>query len=96
MVLVIVMESMRGEREREAILGNKKEEKGSRVRSGIDDGDRKEWQGRFVVYYCYSALNRAPPPPPRMIARIKARKRSAYSGGGTGLILCYTRTRAYP
>lgn len=43
MVLVIVMESMRGEREREAILGNKKEEKGSRVRSGIDDGDRKEW-----------------------------------------------------
>jgi hypothetical protein len=32
-VLVIVMESMRGERE--AILGNKKEENGSRVRSGI-------------------------------------------------------------
>jgi hypothetical protein len=37
----------------------------------------------------YSPLNRAPPPPPRMIARINARKRSAYSAGGTGLILCY-------
>jgi hypothetical protein len=39
--------------------------------------------------HLYSALNRAPPPPPRMIARINARKRSAYSAGGTGLILCY-------
>ena len=37
----------------------------------------------------YSPLNRAPPPPPRIIARINARKRSAYSVGGTGLILCY-------
>ena len=36
----------------------------------------------------YSALNRAPPSPPRMIARINAKKRSPYSAGGTGLILC--------
>lgn len=38
---------------------------------------------------CYSALNRAPPPPPRMIAFIKAKNRSPYSFGGTGLILCW-------
>src|SRR5712671_193732 len=31
-----------------------------------------------------------------MIARINARKRSAYSAGGTGLILCYTAQRQNP
>ena len=36
----------------------------------------------------YSDLKRAPPPPPRMMAFMNAKKRSPYSCGGTGLILC--------
>jgi hypothetical protein len=40
----------------------------------------------------YSALNRSPPPPPLITAFINAKKRSEYSAGGTGLILCYTNT----
>lgn len=38
----------------------------------------------------YSDLNLAPPPPPRMMAFMKSKKRLPYSTGGTGLILCYT------
>lgn len=41
----------------------------------------------------YSALNRVPPSPPRMIARINAKNRSPYSAGGTGLILCCLPTK---
>lgn len=37
----------------------------------------------------YSDLNFSPPPPPRIIACMKVKNRSAYSAGGTGLILCY-------
>ena len=36
----------------------------------------------------YSDLNRPPPSPPRMIDFMNEKKRSAYSCGGTGLILC--------
>src|SRR5947208_16181205 len=89
---VIVMESMRGERER-GHTGEQERRGGSRVRTELMTGIVRNGRAGSR-YYCYSALNRAPPPPPRMIARIKARKRSAYSGGGTGLILCYIRTRA--
>jgi len=35
-----------------------------------------------------SALNFSPPSPPRMISFMKEKKRSPYSLGGTGLILC--------
>jgi hypothetical protein len=54
----------------------------------LERRERNEMRGK-VGWHLYSALNRAPPPPHRMIARMNARKRSAYSAGGTGLILCY-------
>lgn len=36
----------------------------------------------------YSDLKRVPPSPPRMTAFMNEKNRLAYSGGGTGLILC--------
>src|SRR5712664_2845334 len=57
-------------------------------RRALREKTRKD--GRRATGDGYSALKRAPPSPPRMIARINAKKRSPYSAGGTGLILCYT------
>jgi len=51
-------------------------------------GKRKKMESRQKRGGSYSALNRSPPPPPRMIAFMNAKNRSAYSTGGTGLILC--------
>lgn len=45
-------------------------------------------QARYTHNGLYSALNRAPPSPPRIMAFMNEKKRSAYSAGGTGLILC--------
>ena len=41
----------------------------------------------------YSALKRSLPLPPLITAFIKVKKRSEYSAGGTGLILCYNTPR---
>ena len=91
-VLAIVMESMRGERGHGWGTRKRREaEDGIDNRGVVRNGRAEQGQRQRLIVTRYSALNRAPPPPPRMIARIKARKRSAYSAGGTGLILCYIR-----
>lgn len=46
------------------------------------------WTQRQVTDFVQSALKRSPPSPSRMTALRKEKKRSEYSPGSTGLILC--------
>jgi hypothetical protein len=59
-------------------------------KGGVEGGGGGECIRRRGPHRVYSDLKRAPPPPPRMMALIKSKNRSAYSPGGTGLILCCT------
>ena len=60
---------------------------------GIQVREKIRWDGRHArdpqpVGFVYSGLKRSPPSPSRMTALRKEKKRSEYSPGSTGLILC--------
>jgi hypothetical protein len=58
------------------------------ARGFLQGGEPRVAQSRPDTQVIYSDLNLSIPPPPLIIAFINEKNLSAYSVGGTGLILC--------